>query len=77
MRPRTKSNSAAEAWPVETPDWDLDNLAKARKALSDLAAMGFDSTYAFGTKDEVRPVDYLVGAAAGWGGLPVTAAYSS
>jgi hypothetical protein len=61
--------------PFEAPNWDLDDLAKARKALSDLATLGFDSTYAYGTKEEVRPVDYLVGAAAGWGGLPVTAAY--
>jgi hypothetical protein len=30
--------------------------------------------YAFGRKDEVRPIDHLVGAAAGWGGLPRTAA---
>lgn len=60
--------------PFEAPNWDLEDLAKARKALSDLAAMGFDSTYAFGSKEEVRPVDHLIGAAAGWGGLPVTAA---
>ena len=46
----------------------------ARKALSDLAALGFDATYAFGLKAEVRPVDYLVGAAAGWGGLPQSTA---
>ena len=61
--------------PLEIPDWDLDDLAMARKALSDLATLGFDSTYAYGSKDEVRPVDLLVGAAAGWGGLPRTAAY--
>ncbi|MGB5986313.1 MAG: DUF1214 domain-containing protein [Desulfobacterales bacterium] len=61
--------------PFEAPNWNLDDLAKARKALSDLATLGFDSTYAFGSKEEVRPIDYLVGAAAGWGGLPVTAAY--
>ena len=61
--------------PFEAPNWNLDDLAKARKALSDLATLGFDSTYAYGSKEEVRPVDYLVGAAAGWGGLPVTAAY--
>jgi len=61
--------------PFEAPNWDLDDLAKARKALSDLATLGFDSTYAFGSKDEVRPVDHLVAAAAGWGGLPRTAAY--
>ena len=42
----------------------------ARKAFNDIAALGFDTSYAFGRKAEVRPVDYLVGAAAGWGGLP-------
>jgi hypothetical protein len=61
--------------PFEAPNWDLDDLAKARKALSDLASLGFDSTYAFGSKDEVRPVDHFVATAAGWGGLPRTAAY--
>jgi hypothetical protein len=61
--------------PFEAPNWDLDDLAKARKALSDLATLGFDSTYAYGSKEKVRPVDLLVGAAAGWGGLPRTAAY--
>jgi hypothetical protein len=61
--------------PFEAPNWDTDQLAVARKALNDLAALGFDSTYAFGSKDDVRPVDYLVGAAAGWGGLPRTAAF--
>ena len=61
--------------PFEAPNWDLDDLAKARKALSDIATLGFDSTYAFGSKDDVRPVDHLVAAAAGWGGLPRTAAY--
>jgi len=60
--------------PFEAPDWNIDQLAVARKALSDLASLGFDASYAFGRKEEVRPVDYLVGAAAGWGGLPRTAA---
>jgi hypothetical protein len=61
--------------PFEAPDWDKDDLAAARKALSDLAVLGFDATYSFGRPDEVRPVDHLVGAAAGWGGLPSTAAF--
>jgi hypothetical protein len=61
--------------PFEAPDWDTEDLAVARKALSDLAVLGFDTTYAFGSKDEVRPIDHLVGAAAGWGGLPQTAAF--
>jgi hypothetical protein len=56
--------------PFDAPDWNTGKLAVARKALSDLAALGFDASYAFGRKAEVRPVDYLVGAAAGWGGLP-------
>ena len=60
--------------PFDAPDWNTDKLAVARKALSDLATLGFDATYAFGRKAEVRPVDYLVGAAAGWGGLPQSAA---
>ncbi|MCL7958843.1 MAG: DUF1214 domain-containing protein, partial [marine benthic group bacterium] len=46
----------------------------ARQALSDLAVLGFDASYAFGREDEVRPIDHLVGAAAGWGGLPRSAA---
>ena len=61
--------------PFEAPDWNTDDLAVARKALSDLAVLGFDTSYAFGRKEEVRPVDYLVGAAAGWGGLPQSAAF--
>ena len=67
--------SGGGSGPFEAPNWDLDALAKARKALSDLATLGFDSTYAFGSKEEVRPIDYLVGAASGWGGLPAKAAY--
>jgi hypothetical protein len=59
--------------PFEAPDWNTDKLAAARKALNDLAVLGFDSANAFGRKAEVRPVDYLVGAAAGWGGIPRSA----
>jgi len=61
--------------PFEAPDWNTDNLAVARKALNDLAVLGFDTTYAFGRKEDVHSVDYLVGAAAGWGGMPRSAAF--
>lgn len=61
--------------PFEAPDWDTERLAVARKALNDIAALGFNSSYAFGRKEETRPIDHLIGAAAGWGGLPKTAAY--
>jgi hypothetical protein len=61
--------------PFEAPDWDLDNLATARKALNDLAILGFETTYAFGSEEDTRPIDHLVAAASGWGGLPRSAAY--
>ena len=60
--------------PFEEPEWDQEALAIARKSLSDLAALGFNSRYAYGRSDEVRPVDFLVGVAAGWGGLPASEA---
>ena len=69
------SMSGGGSGPFEAPNWDTEQLAVARQALSDLATLGFDSAYAFGSKEDVRPVDYLVGAAAGWGGLPRAAAF--
>jgi hypothetical protein len=61
--------------PFEAPNWDTDQLAIARQALSELGKLGFNTTYAFGTREEVRPVDHLIAAGAGWGGLPHTAAF--
>lgn len=61
--------------PFKAPNWDVESLAIARKALNDLAVLGFETKYAFGSKGDVRPIDHLVGAAAGWGGLPQTAAF--
>lgn len=61
--------------PFEAPDWNTEQLAVARKALNDLAAeLSFDSSLAFGRKDEVDPVHYLVGGIAGWAGLPARGA---
>ncbi|MCB1490124.1 MAG: DUF1254 domain-containing protein [Bauldia sp.] len=62
------------AGPFNAPDWDEKALAAGRKALNDFAVLGFNSAYAFGRKEETRPIDHLIGAAAGWGGLPRTAA---
>ena len=67
--------SGGSEGPFEAPDWDTQQLAVARKALSDLAVLGFDTSHAFGSREDVRPIDHLVGAAAGWGGLPRTAAF--
>ena len=61
--------------PFEAPDWDTEQLAVARKALNDLAAeISFDSSLAYGAKDEVNPVHFLVGGIAGWFGLPAEGA---
>jgi hypothetical protein len=61
--------------PFEAPDWDQEALAIGRKALSDFAAgLGFEASKAFGRKDEVEQTSFLIGAAAGWGGLPQSAA---
>ena len=61
--------------PFDAPDWDLESLREARKALNDLAsAIGFDASRAFGRRDEVDPIDHMVGALAGWAGQPATTA---
>lgn len=63
----------------EAPNWDEASLKKIREALLALAAAsgGLDSTRMFGRKDEVDPVQHLIGAAAGWGGNPPYAALYS
>src|SRR5262245_48594325 len=54
----------------EVSDWDQASLKKIRDALLGLAAAsgGLDSSRMFGRKDEVDPVQHLIGTAAGWGG---------
>ena len=60
--------------PFSAPDWDQEALAVARAALSDLAELGFSTLHAYGSTEDTKPVDFLIGVAAGWGGLPATAA---
>lgn len=62
--------SGGGAGPFDAPDWDQDKLTAARKALNQVALIGFDTTAGFGRKDEVRPIEHLLAAASGWGGLP-------
>jgi len=54
----------------EVPDWDLEQLETLRKALNVVAATATDSTGMFGDKSKLDPVEYLLGAAYGWGGNP-------
>jgi len=56
--------------PFEAPDWDLEALAKARKAVNDLAAVvGLESSTSFGRRGEIGPLGHLIGIA-GWAGQP-------
>jgi hypothetical protein len=58
------------------PTWDAAALDKMRAALLAVVAAGggLNSTHMFGRKDEVDPVQHLLGTAAGWGGNPRSAA---
>ncbi|SDE71570.1 DUF1214 domain-containing protein [Ruegeria marina] len=66
--------SGGSSGPFEAPEWDLEKLEVARKAVNDLATLGFEATYAFGRREDTQPVARLIGALSGWGGLPRTAA---
>ena len=56
--------------PLDLPNWDLEQLEKARVALNTLASLGLSNEGAFGTPEQVDPVNFLIFAAVGWGGLP-------
>jgi para-nitrobenzyl esterase len=57
----------------EAPPWDAASQTKARSALAALGALG-NTPDMFGRKDEVDPIDHLIGTAMGWGGNPPSAA---
>src|ERR1044072_5664073 len=61
---------------LEVPAWDDHSLTQMREALLALAEAngGLDSRRMFGRKDQVDPVQHLIGTAAGWGGNPAAAA---
>jgi len=54
----------------EIPNWDRASQSKVRDALLVLASTVTDLSQAFGTKEEVDPVQRLIGAASGWGANP-------
>ncbi|MBA4106839.1 MAG: carboxylesterase [Pirellula sp.] len=58
------------------PAWDAESQTKIRNALINLAEAngGIDSARMFGRKDQVDPIQHLIGSAAGWGGNPAAAA---
>lgn len=58
------------------PEWDQASLGKMRASLLGVleATGGIDSARMFGRKDQVDPVQHLLGTAGGWGGNPRSAA---
>ncbi|MBL9161823.1 MAG: DUF1254 domain-containing protein [Planctomycetaceae bacterium] len=70
---KVEQKSAGE---LKVGEWDAASQDKVRTALINLAAAngGLDSRRMFGRKDQVDPVQHLIGTAAGWGGNPATAA---
>ncbi|MBY5322733.1 DUF1254 domain-containing protein [Rhizobium leguminosarum] len=54
----------------EVPRWDAASQKKIREALLVLATSVTDTSKAFGTKDQVDPVQRLIGAASAWGANP-------
>lgn len=54
----------------ETPDWDKDSQDRVRDALLVLASTLSDQRHMYGSKSEVDPVRFIIGAAMGWAGNP-------
>jgi hypothetical protein len=73
----TVTQSQSGTWDV--PAWDPASLDKIRTALLALteANGGVDSARMFGSKEDVDPVQHLLGTAAGWGVNPLADAFYS
>ncbi|MEJ8821039.1 DUF1254 domain-containing protein [Variovorax humicola] len=63
----------SRAGSFEVPRWDQATQSKARGALNVLGSLGSGEDR-FGSKEQVNPIDHLIGTAIGWGGNPRTAA---
>ena len=62
--------------PLDVPNWNMDQLLIARGALNTLAKLGgVNAAQGLGMKEDVNPIDHLISAASGWGGLPEKYAY--
>lgn len=62
---RAKANK-----PYVMPNWDMKTYKMTYDALIGLFALMEDSDNMFGTKEDVDPILFIVGAAGGFGGLP-------
>lgn len=52
------------------PNWDQPSQNKVRAALLELASTLPDTTRMYGTRDQVDPLRFVIGAAQGWGANP-------
>ena len=62
--------SQKEVGKLELPNWNQASLKEIRETLLVLARHTTSLKRAFGTKDQVDPINHLIGTAAGWGGNP-------
>lgn len=58
----------------DVPAWDQSDVERLRLVLGSLATLTTDSSKAYGRKEDLDPLYWVVGAASGWGGLPASAA---
>lgn len=58
----------------EIPDWDEESLHTIRDAINVLASTKSDVSNFFGVKEDLNPIEHLMGTAFGWGGNPKEAA---
>lgn len=68
----TVSQSSAGSFDI--PNWDQESLARLSDAVKVLASTLTSTKHCFGKESEVNPIAHLLGAFAGWGGLPPDAA---
>jgi hypothetical protein len=65
---------ASPGRPFPVTDYDPETFGATRNALLELAKGLPDFRHAFGARDQVDPVRFLIASAAAWGGLPDSAA---
>jgi len=66
---------AGSAKPFVMPDYDMKSYNATYKPLLELSKGVPDTKKMFGKKSDVDPVRFILGAAFGWGGLPIEEAY--
>jgi len=58
----------------EVPNWKIEEVEKLRNCINVVGSTVHDFGKAFGVKEELDPIYWMLGAAYGWGALPAKAA---